>query len=339
MELSDSYVLYSTSQLYALQVAGGSETLVIDRLSGEVRVDRLTEKLFEGASVIVPPKQQHVFGFAGLVQLLDGGHVIAMTARTKVASVGGKAIYRIDGWQLLPLARSDVHLTEEQRLTNAVYLQMVWQVLRTPYFYYSTKFDITHSLQRRDKTTAGFCQMSLYARADSRFVWNQQLLAEWATGESQLQKFLIPLLHGFVIQKQLSLKNGQNFNYTLISRRSVQRAGTRFNTRGSDLEGNVANFVETEIIIETAKGRSSLVQTRGSIPLLWQQLPDLRYKPPPMLISGPQEEVVRKHFEQQIVTYGKQVVLNLIDQKGAENVLGNELARCLTVMTGGFCPP
>lgn len=47
-------------------------------------MDRLTEKLFEGASVIVPPKQQHVFGFAGLVQLLDGGHVITMTARTKV---------------------------------------------------------------------------------------------------------------------------------------------------------------------------------------------------------------------------------------------------------------
>lgn len=193
-----------------------------------------------------------------------------------MASIGGKAIYRIDNWQLLPLARSDAHLTEEQRLTNAVYLQMVWQVLRTPHFYYSTRFDLTHSLQRRDKTSPSFAQMSLFARADSRFVWNQQLLTDWASGDSQLQKFLIPLLHGFVTQKQVTLKNGKSFEYALISRRSVQRAGTRFNTRGGDLEGNVANFVETEMIIETKNGRSSLVQTRGSIPLLWQQLPDLR---------------------------------------------------------------
>ncbi|OQR72206.1 phosphatidylinositide phosphatase SAC1-like, partial [Tropilaelaps mercedesae] len=193
-----------------------------------------------------------------------------------VATIGAKAIYRIDDWELLPLARSDAHLLEEERLTNAVYLQMVWQVLRTPHFYYSTKFDITHSLQRRNKTSPGFTQMSLFARADLRFVWNQQLLAEWGTGDIQLQKFLIPLLHGFVKQHHIALKNGATFDYTLVSRRSVQRAGTRYNTRGADLEGNVANFVETEIIIETKRGRSSLVQTRGSIPLLWHQLPDLR---------------------------------------------------------------
>lgn len=194
-----------------------------------------------------------------------------------MASISGKAVYRIDGWQLFPLARSDAHLTEEQRLTNAVYLQMVWQVLRTPHFYYSTKYDITHSLQRRNKTSSGFSQMSLFARADSRFVWNQQLVSDWATGDSQLQKFLIPLLHGFIVQKQVALARGSSrFEYTLISRRSSQRAGTRFNTRGADLEGNVANFVETEVIIETSMGRSSFVQTRGSIPLLWQQLPDLR---------------------------------------------------------------
>jgi len=32
----------------------------------------------------------------------------------------------------------------------------------------------------------------------------------------------------------------------LISRRSRKRAGTRYNARGLDDEGNVANFCETE---------------------------------------------------------------------------------------------
>jgi len=38
-------------------------------------------------------------------------------------------------------------------------------------------------------------------------------------------------------------------NMYLISRRSTYRSGTRFNHRGADHEGNVANFVETENII------------------------------------------------------------------------------------------
>jgi synaptojanin len=39
---------------------------------------------------------------------------------------------------------------------------------------------------------------------------------------------------------------------TLIARRRSKMSGTRFNTRGLDESGNSANFVETEMIIETA---------------------------------------------------------------------------------------
>ena len=36
----------------------------------------------------------------------------------------------------------------------------------------------------------------------------------------------------------------------LISRLSCERAGTRFNTRGTNDEGHVANFVETEQVCD-----------------------------------------------------------------------------------------
>jgi len=36
----------------------------------------------------------------------------------------------------------------------------------------------------------------------------------------------------------------------LISRRSIHRAGTRYNARGLDNLGNAANFVETEQIVK-----------------------------------------------------------------------------------------
>lgn len=73
--------------------------------------------------------------------------------------------------------------------------------------------------------------------------------------------------------------NGKLFDFVLISRRNVLRAGTRFNMRGIDEKGNVANFVETEQIVHYGDYRCSFVQIRGSIPLAWSQLPNLKYKP------------------------------------------------------------
>ncbi len=60
-------------------------------------------------------------------------------------------------------------------------------------------------------------------------------------------------------------------NLVLISRRRFEMAGTRFNARGIDEEGNVANFVETEMIVEYPSENLifSHVQVRGSIPLFW----------------------------------------------------------------------
>ena len=43
--------------------------------------------------------------------------------------------------------------------------------------------------------------------------------------------------------------HNERYIYTLISRRSTQRAGTRYHTRGVDSAGYVANFVETEQIL------------------------------------------------------------------------------------------
>ena len=65
--------------------------------------------------------------------------------------------------------------------------------------------------------------------------------------------------------------NGKEANLVLISRRRFEMAGTRFNSRGIDEEGNPANFVETEMIIEFPKQSLtfSLVQIRGSIPIFW----------------------------------------------------------------------
>lgn len=45
----------------------------------------------------------------------------------------------------------------------------------------------------------------------------------------------------------------------------------RFNVRGVNDEGHVANFVETEQVIYMDDEITSYLQTRGSVPLFWEQ--------------------------------------------------------------------
>lgn len=59
--------------------------------------------------------------------------------------------------------------------------------------------------------------------------------------------------------------------FGFISRRSCMRTGMRYRTRGIDHSGYAANFVETEQLVIFNNHVSSFVQTRGSIPLLWEQ--------------------------------------------------------------------
>lgn len=106
----------------------------------------------------------------------------------------------------------------------------------------------------------------------------------------------------------------------------MHRAGTRLFCRGADLNGNVANFVETEQIVEYKDCKSSFVQVRGSIPLIWNQYPTLRYKPDPQLsATANQFEVFKKHMDELLSVYGRVTIVNLINHKGQELVLEQAL--------------
>lgn len=87
----------------------------------------------------------------------------------------------------------------------------------------------------------------------------------------------MPCILGFVRQLQkLRMKAGvreTEVKVTLIARRSRYRVGTRHWRRGVDNQGFVANFVESEQIVEAGTGEiSSFVQVRGSIPVPWSHV-------------------------------------------------------------------
>lgn len=77
---------------------------------------------------------------------------------------------------------------------------------------------------------------------------------------------VVPAIYGYVNQKDLSFEaDSQPLTLTLISRRSRHRAGCRYLRRGVDEEGNVANFVETELVLRIFSHCLSFVQVHAGI--------------------------------------------------------------------------
>ena len=103
---------------------------------------------------------------------------------------------------------------------------------------------------------------------------------------------------------------------TLISRLSCRRAGTRFNARGIDDDGNVANFVQTETVFWSPSGICfSYVQARGSVPLFWEQATGLLPTQQKISLTRSAEATqpaFDKHFEDLALNYGAVNVVNLL---------------------------
>ena len=122
-------------------------------------------------------------------------------------------------------------------------------------------------------------------------------------------------------------KSGMPSYLSLISRLSCRRAGTRFNSRGIDDDGHVANFVETETIFSSPAGSLfSYVQVRGSVPLFWEQAADLvpgRQKITVTRSPEGTQPAFNKHFEDLEQIYGAVHIINLLSEsKPAEVELG-----------------
>ncbi|PWN42197.1 hypothetical protein IE81DRAFT_341531 [Ceraceosorus guamensis] len=206
-------------------------------------------------------------------------------------------------------------------------------------------------------------RLPLWKRADSRFWHNQSLSKDFV--DAGLHGFVLPLVQGFFQVAQLPVDNPSppgspdvagdamdevsaataslrsDAYLLIISRRSKERAGLRYQRRGIAEDGSVANYVETEqVLLVRRYGSSSsepkstekledatahtlaFVQFRGSIPLFWTQSP-FHLKPPPQLERSANENAnaCARHFDLQVARYGSVTCVNLAEQGGKEGVI------------------
>lgn len=200
------------------------------------------------------------------------------------------------------------------------YVRLVKSNLRSASLYFSHTWDLTNAYQRQKGPVE-----HVWRQADERFFWNHyvaQDLMSAASIQPLISEYILPVICGFVSLRQTTI-GGRPLTFGLITRRSRWRAGTRYFRRGIDDEGNVANFNETEQIVCAPVSDFvdvqvfSYVQTRGSIPAHWAEVNNLRYRPH-MKIGGSSSFSAKKHFAQQQAIYGKNYLVNLVNQKGYE---------------------
>ncbi|KAL0961793.1 hypothetical protein UPYG_G00331800 [Umbra pygmaea] len=326
----ERFNLHTTPEKFYIEACddGADAVLVIDRLSNEMTLTGKRE---------VPPSAttRPVCGIMGTIRLVAGMYLIVITKKRNVGSLLGHAVWKAVDFDILSYKTTLLHLTENQMEDNKTFLSMINSVLTTDGFYFCTNYDLTHTLQRLANVSPDFQEMSLLERADQRFVWNGSLLREFIA-QPELHKFAIPVIHGFIVMKPCRI-NGKIFEWILISRRSCFRAGVRYYVRGIDSEGHAANFVETEQIVLYNGGRASFVQTRGSMPFFWSQRPNLKYKPRPLISTDTNHmDGFQRHFDSQVLIYGKQTILNLVNQKGSEKPLEQAFAKMVNGMENGM---
>ncbi|THU85663.1 hypothetical protein K435DRAFT_869083 [Dendrothele bispora CBS 962.96] len=157
--------------------------------------------------------------------------------------------------------------------------------------------------------------LPLWRRVDKQFWWNEWLSKPLI--DAGLHSYILPLMQGYYQFAQITFPpddlthpTALTVDYILVSRRSKERAGLRYQRRGIDDEACVANFVESEMImgVERGDGESGgksksifgYVQIRGSIPLYWTQT-SYGLKPPPILSTNRTHaqnlDAMKKHLE------------------------------------------
>ncbi|KAG7448009.1 uncharacterized protein BT62DRAFT_890388 [Guyanagaster necrorhizus] len=186
----------------------------------------------------------------------------------------------------------------------------------------SHKLDNTGNLSEPNPT------LPLWRRVDRKYWWNEWLAKPLI--DAGLHAYVLPIMQGYCQISTFDIpedgaENSVPVEYVLLSRRSRDRAGLRYQRRGIDDEAHVANFVETETIMRVAReghtNTFSYVQIRGSIPLYWTQT-GYGLKPPPVLATDRTHEqnldTMKRHFGRTVPLYGPHTAVNLAEQHGKE---------------------
>ncbi|KAB1283867.1 Synaptojanin-1 [Camelus dromedarius] len=252
------------------------------------------------------------YGLLGVLRLNLGDamlhYLVLVTGCMSVGKIQESEVFRVTSTEFISLR---IDSSDEDRISE------VRKVLNSGNFYFAwsasgVSLDLSLNAHRsmQEQTT------------DNRFFWNQSLHLHLKHYGVNCDDWLLRLMCGGVEIRTIYAAHKQA-KACLISRLSCERAGTRFNVRGTNDDGHVANFVETEQVVYLDDSVSSFIQIRGSVPLFWEQ-PGLQVGSHRVRMSRGFEAnapAFDRHFRTLKNLYGKQIIVNLLGSKEGEHML------------------
>lgn len=292
-----------------------------------------------------------IFGFLGLIEINGDIFAVLIIEKAKVAvPLDNQSVNKILAVEFFCLNKgdydeyifntTDLDRYQQQQLQQQLQVEEEYsnnmdpcydlkKLLGDGSFFYSNDFDLTNNLQTR-----GVSDHSLIIDTfQEDYMWNSFMMNEMIGFRNKVDSvkrevldnnhFLTTVIRGFAKTSKTSVGNSIPANISIISRQSWKRAGTRFNARGIDDEGNVANFVETEIILHVPnKVVCAFTEVRGSVPVFWEQdASSLSLSTPKVQITrlaDATEPIFVKHMNTLIQKYGIIHVVNLLSTKSSE---------------------
>jgi len=305
--------------------------LKISRKSGDVNVETDISTFSEKNSI----DSFESPCILGIIRLLSCSYLLFVKKAKLIWKLCGHDLFQIEHVEMMPVdpKSKQTLLSNQEKSDEDSYLNLLGDILNEKTFYYSPTLNLTLRLQ------------DFFTNADNpvddHFMWNRYLSKEFSFVKAD-DDFIFPVIRGFIEFKSASVQTDRNVEIVigLISRQSCKRVGTRYNIRGLDPQGNAANFVETEqvVILSSQQQKDStdmskqqqqqlfsLIQIRGSVPVIWSQKANLKYKPG-ILIQQNSEIAFKAHLDYVLNKYKETYLVNLIDQKGSEKKLAEAYA-------------
>ena len=295
MEDEEPFRIISTNEEVFLKYKNDLDPNIVKLLS--INLNKKEIKV-EDAEILKNKKINHKHiakAILGIINIKGLDFILFVKSSKVIGIINREIIYKILEVDFCEIPNKNVKREEIDEDQIKYFKEGISKLLKLD-FYYSFGFDLTNSQQNQSKILynlkknnkdennnenknsfddIGLKIKKIYKTSYKKYFFNYNLFEKFRnpeTSEPIDYTFIMPIICGYVGMYE-TIIGEKRFQFILITRRSQNYAGTRYNTRGINDEGNVANFCESEqIIIYDSKILCSFCQLRGSVPIFFEQI-------------------------------------------------------------------
>jgi len=328
MESDMPYLVISSGEEVFLQYKTNSMTRllsinIINNIIKNENPDILQKKVIY--------KMRNAKAILGIINIKDVEYVLTVLSSDIVGKMKNEIIYKITEVEFFEIPNGQMKFNDEEVQIKQI-KDGISSLLKLG-FYYSFGLDLTNSQQNQAKILYNMNNYNynmnnleqkmkhIYITSCKKYFYNYNLYKRFINYETKQPidyMFITPIICGYIGMFDYNINN-QPIQFILITRRSQNFAGTRYNTRGINDDGNVANYCESEQILITGNTLCSFSQLRGSAPVFFDQV-GIRAYTDITRNEDLTKNAFTKHLEEMNKDYSLIYFINLLNKKKSTEI-------------------